>query len=434
MDIIFIFLLILANGFFAGAELAIVSARRGRIAQLIASGDRRALLVEKLQSDPHRFLATVQIGVTVVGSLAAAVGGVTAVKSLEPIIRQIPVHFIQDAASPIALGVVVCLISYFSLILGELVPKALALQYADQMALSVARPIDFLARAGAVAVTVLTASSRGILALLGIRGEDRSGFITKEEVSHIIAEGRESGVFSDTEQEFIQNIFDFTHTYVREVMVPRMRIIGLDLDLPRQDLLKTVIDNQYSRYPVFRGDVENVIGFIHSKDLLGRTVSDPEFSLESIIRPPVYAPEGQRVNDLLKELQRKRVHMAMVVDEYGGISGLVTTEDLLEELVGEIEDEHDVGEPRRVKSLADGSLLVDALISIGDLAELLGIHLADDLPYDTLAGLILSELGRFPSRGERLSWQGYTLICHEVKKTSIVRVRIKKEQVTPLSK
>jgi putative hemolysin len=148
--------------------------------------------------------------------------------------------------------------------------------------------------------------------------------------------------------------------------------------------------------------------------------------MEAIVRPPFYVPEGKRVNELLKEMQRKRIHMAMVVDEYGGISGLATTEDLLEELVGEIEDEHDVGEPRKVRRLPDGTLIVDALISIGDLADLLEIHLAEDLPYDTLAGLILDKLGRFPEKGEKLEWQGFLLTCEEVKQTSIVKVRIKK--------
>ncbi len=426
LDVIVIALLIAANGFFACSELAIISVRKSRIARFITEGEPRARIVERLQSDPHRFFATVQVGMTLVGSTASALGGAIAVESLKPLLQAVPVEFISHAATPIALAISVILVSYFLLVLGELVPKTLGLQYADHLSLAVAAPLDFLAKAGAVIVVVLTASSKSLLAAVGLKEEGRQAFITKEEVSHIIAEGRESGVFSATEQEFIQNIFDFTHTQVREVMVPRTRIVGLDLDLPREAIIKTVLENQYSRYPVFRGDIENLVGFIHGKDLLGKAVTEPGFDMEAIVRPPFYVPEGKRVNELLKEMQRKRIHMAMVVDEYGGISGLATTEDLLEELVGEIEDEHDVGEPRKVRRLADGTLIVDALISIGDLADLLGIQLAEDLPYDTLAGLILDKLGRFPEKGEKLEWQGFLLTCEEVKQTAIVKVRIKK--------
>jgi putative hemolysin len=208
------------------------------------------------------------------------------------------------------------------------------------------------------------------------------------------------------------------------VMVPRTRMVALDLDLPREEMVRFILENQYSRYPVYRESIEQLVGFIHGKDFLGRVVTDAGFDIASIVRPPFYVPEGKKVNDLLKEMQRKRVHMALVVDEYGGLSGLVTTEDLLEELVGEIEDEHDVGEPKRIQHLPDGSFLVDALLPINDLEDLLHVVFEEDLPYDTLAGLILHLLGRFPERGEEVAWHDYLLVCEEVKKTAIVRVRI----------
>lgn len=419
-----IFLLIIGNGFFAGSELAIISARKSRIAQLVADGDPKAIIVEQLQDDPHRFLATVQVGVTLVGSLASAVGGATAVRYLKPLLAASPVAVVQQAAEPIALGIVVVLISYLSLVFGELVPKTLALQYADRMALHVAKPIRFMAQAAGIVVNILTFSNRMVLAMMGIKARGDQGFVTREDVQHIVAEGHEAGVFSSTENEFIRNIFDFTHTCVREVMVPRTRIVALDLGLPSEELVRTVVDNKYSRYPVYRGSIENVAGFIHGKDMLGGIVSNPSFDIESIIRPTFYVPEGKMVNDLLKEMQRKCIHMALVVDEYGGISGLATTEDLLEELVGEIEDEHDIEEPGSIQRLSDGSLLVDALFSIGDLAENLGIKLDEDAPYDTLAGLILDRLGRFPEKGERVEWDRFTLVCEEVKKTAVVKVRI----------
>lgn len=432
LELLLIFVLIIINGFFSCSEFAIISIRKSRVAQLVEEGDQRAKTVEELQQDPHRLLAIVQIGVTVVGSTASAVGGIIAVEHLRPALRLSPVALISNAAEPIAVTIVVALVSYFSLILGELVPKTIGLQYADTMALRVAGPIRFLERLCGVVVSFLTISSKTVLRLFRIKGEERA-FITREEVQLIVAEGHESGVFSASEHEYIKNIFDFTHTAVREVMVPRTRIAALDIDWQREEMLRFILENQYSRYPVFSESIEKIVGFIHGKDFLGRMVNDPDFAIEAIIRPPFYVPEGKKVNELLKEMQRKRIHMALVVDEYGGISGLATTEDLLEELVGEIEDEHDVGEPRRVQKLADGSLIVDALISLNDLEDLLEIKLGEDLQYDTLAGLILDQLGRFPERGESVTWQGFRFICEEVKTTAIVRVRISKlvEEMTP---
>ena len=430
LELLFVFVLILANGFFAGSELAIISARKSRIAQLVANGDENAMIVESLQDDPHRFLATVQVGVTVVGSLASAVGGAAAVQYLKPVLLSFPLEFVRHAAEPLAIGVVVVFISYLSLIFGELVPKTVGLQYADTMALRVAKTLRFLSRVGSVAVSFLTMSNRAVLYLLRIKTEGGQAFVTREEVQHIVQEGHETGVFSAAEREYIDNIFDFTHTSVREVMVPRTRIVGIDLESPRDEMLKTVLENRFSRYPVYRDSIENILGFIHGKDFLGRMVSDPDFDMEAIVRPPFFVPESKKVNELLKEMQRKRTHMAMVVDEYGGFGGLVTTEDLLEELVGEIEDEHDVGEPRRVQRLADGSMVVDAQMSLSDLAGFLDIKKEEDLHYDSLAGLILDRLGRVPEQGERLEVDGLVLVCQEVTKTAILKVRIVVADVT----
>lgn len=422
LELLVIAILIILNGFFACSEFAIISIRKSRVAQLVAAGDDRAKIIEELQKDPHRLLAIVQIGVTVVGSTASAVGGIIAAEHLKPLLLQSSYQLLRNIAEPLAISIVVIIVSYLSLIIGELVPKTIGLQYADTMALHIAKPLNFLARISTVAVSFLTVSSKTVLSLLRIRVEGRA-FITREEVQHIVAEGHETGVFSAAETEYIRNIFDFTHTSVREVMVPRTRMAALDLDMPRREIIQFVMDNEYSRYPVYRGSIENISGVIHSKDFLGRVVSEPDFDIATIIRPPFFVPEGKMVNDLLKEMQRKRSHMALVVDEYGGLSGLATTEDLLEELVGEIEDEHDI-EPGRVQKMPDGSIMVDALISINDIEDLLGIKLPLDTPYDTLAGLILDQLGRFPEKGERVEWDIYTLVCEEVKKTSIVKVRI----------
>jgi len=426
LELLLIVVLITIHGFFSLAEFAIISIRKSRVAHLVAEGDERAVVVEQLQKDPNRLLATVQIGITIVGSTASAVGGILAVEHLKPLLAASPYPLLSGYAEPVAVTLMVALVSYLLLILGELAPKSLGLRYADTLALRVARPVALFARFAGIVVSLLTFSCGIVFSLLRIKGERRTTFITREEVQQMVAEGHETGVFSAAEREYIKNIFDFTHTAVREVMVPRTRMVALNLDLPLAEMVKSVTDNMYSRYPVFRGDIEDIAGFVHGKDLLGRLVGNPDFDITDIIRPPHYVPEGKKVNELLQEMQRMKIHMALVVDEYGGISGLVTTEDLLEELVGEIEDEHDAEEPSRLLALPDGSILADALISIYDLEGPLGVTFSHDLPYDTVAGLVLDTLGRFPRKGEQVSWQGYVITCEEVTRTGIVRVRIEK--------
>jgi putative hemolysin len=239
-----------------------------------------------------------------------------------------------------------------------------------------------------------------------------------------VAEGRETGGVTPSEQEFIRNVFEFSNTQVREVMVPRPRVVPLDLEQSREQILKIVVESQYSRFPVYRGEIDNVVGFIHGKDLLCQAVQTPDFDLESLLRPPLFVPESKKVNELLREMQHGHIHMAMVVDEYGALSGVVTTEDLLEELVGEIEDEHDLDEPKRVQLLKEGSYLVDALLPLNDLEDLLGVRFPEKMPFETLAGLILFELGHFPVEGERVAWGDFLLTCAKVKPTAIRKVKI----------
>jgi len=423
LEMLVIFLMILLNGFFACSEFAIVSIRKSRIAQLLSNGDSRAAVIEELQQDPHRVLAVIQIGVTVAGSLASTVGGIIAIEHIKPLLIELPWPVVRKAAEPIAVMAVVITVSYVSLIIGELVPKAIGLQYADSIALHVARPINLLSRIFALAVSLLTISSKTVMRLLGIESQ-RETFITREEVQHVVSEGGDVGVISPAEKEYIRNVFEFTHTCVREVMVPRTRIVGIELSAPREDVVRLVLENMYSRYPVYRGEIEDIAGVVHGKDLLGRLVAGETFDICAIMKQPVFVPESKKVNDLLAEMQRSQQQMALVVDEYGGLSGLVTSEDLIEELLGEIRDEHDAGEAGDIIRLPGGIMLVDGLLSVFDLAEHLGLKPDDDAPYDTVAGLILHELGRFPLRGESVVWQGLRFVCEEVTRTAILRVRI----------
>jgi len=427
-----IFILIIINGFFAAAELAVLSSRRSKISSIAATGDKKAKLVEQVQKEPHSFLATIQIGVTVVGSLASALGGSAAIQYLRPLLQSVPAPFISNAAEPLSIAIVVVLISYLFLVFGELAPKTIGLQYPEKIALNVVRPIHFISLAATIIVRFLTFSNRAALRLLRIKPKDGQAFVTREEVQQVLSEGSETGALTETEHTYIENVFEFSHTTVREVMVPRTRIVAIDRELPSDEIVRVVHENMYSRYPVFKDDMDHVIGFVHTKDILiGNLCSGREIDLAKIMRTPLFVPEGKKVSSLLREMQKKRIQMALVVDEYGIMSGLVTTEDLLEELVGEIEDEHDVGETRRVQKLPDGSMMVDALLPVNEMEEHLGIAVEEGLPFDTLAGLILDRFGRFPQKGEQVEWRDYILTCEEVTETAILKVKISRHAEPP---
>jgi putative hemolysin len=425
VETVFITALILLNGFFAGAEIALISARRSRIQQLVAGGDSRAQRVAAMQGDPDRFLATVQIGVTFVGTLASAVGGAASVRVLSPLIREIPITGIQGVAEPIALAVVVLAITYFSLIVGELVPKSLALRHAVPFAMWVAGPIDRLGRASGLLVRLLTSSNRGVLRLLGQRGAEERAFVSEEELKHMLQEGRDQGVFDQTEQELIHSVFEFTEASAKEVMIPRPRIQAIDVEMSPEQVLSYIIETGKSRYPVYRDSLDEVLGILYDKDLFRLLAEKRPIILSEILRPVFFAPETARISHLLKEMQRRRMPMALVVDEYGGVEGLLTFEDLIEEIVGEIQDEAD-REQRPVQRLRDGSYLVDASISIRDLVEQHQISLPESTEYETLAGFVLAQLQGIPRGGETLTYQDWRLTIADMEGRRVARVRVER--------
>jgi len=425
LEAVFVGALILLNGFFAGAEIALISARRSRIQQLAAEGDGRAQRVAALQEDPDRFLATVQVGVTFVATLASAVGGAAAVRVLSPLIRQIPVAGLRAAAEPIALAAVVVVLAYAMLIVGELVPKSLALRHAVPLAMWVAGPIDRLARLTSLLVRFLTASNRFVLRLLGQKGAEERAFVSEEEVKHMLREGRAQGVFDQTEQELIHSVFEFTEASVKEVMIPKPRIQAIDIETPMEQVLAYIIETGKSRYPVYRNTLDEVLGILYDKDLFRLLAEKKPIVLTEILRPAFFAPETTQVSRLLKQMQKRRMPMALVVDEYGGVEGLVTFEDLIEEIVGEIRDEAD-REPQPVERLRDGSYLVDASISIRDLAEQHDLTFPESPEYETLAGFILAQLQRIPRGGEIVTQRDWRLTIVDMDGRRIARVKVER--------
>ncbi len=424
IEALVILCLIAINGFFSSAEIAIISSKRSVIEKLAKDGNHSAVLVTRMKDEPERFLATVQIGVTVVATLASVIGGVTASEFLEPVFLSIRSKPVQHLAEFLAVGTVVILISYVTLILGELVPKSLALRYAERMACFTAKPIDLLSRMSRYPVRLLTLSSGAVLKAFGVKGMEKKVFISEEEIKYFIKEGKATGIFEETEAALLHGVFEFADTTVREVMVPKHKFSAIDVDMAPQEVLKFISYSGFSRYPVYRENRENVIGVLFNKDVFRAMERGAPFTVKDLIRPPYFVPNSVMISRLMREMQRRKVHMAIVVDEHGEVDGLVTIEDILEEIVGEIEDEYDVEKGGLVERLRDGSMLIDASASLRDLVDV-GIVIDEETEeYHTLAGFMLSRLQRIPRGGEFVIYKNMRLTVVDVEQNRIVKVKV----------
>ncbi len=425
VELITIAALILLNGFFACAELAIVNTRRSRIKQLVEAKNAQARLVQGFQEDSERFLATIQIGVTVAGSTAAALGGVVAIDHLKPVLEALPLDFMHAVGEPVAVVIVVLIISYFSLVLGELVPKILALKNPERLALLAARPLEWFARVAAWGIRPLALSSRGVLRVLGKAAQGEKVFISAEEINLLMQEGREKGVFDRTEQELIHSVFEFTDMSVKEVMIPRPKMCAIEIDTPTPDLLKYIDENKFSRYPVYRKGLNDLQGILYQKDLLSQVAAGKPLNLKDLLHPVYYVPEAMKVSVLLKEMQRRRIHMAIVVNEYGSVEGLVTLEDLIEEIVGEIQDEYDT-EEKPVERLKDGAILVDASMPVKDLVSEYGLPIPPSPDYETLGGFITYQIQGLPRGGEVFYHGDYKFTVVDLGDRRVSKVKVER--------
>jgi putative hemolysin len=419
VELILILLAILLNGFFAASEIALVSARISRLASLRSAG---AALAMQLKESPETFLATVQIGITLVATLASAVGGATAVDALSPVLRELG---LGQAAQPLALGLVVVALTYLSLVLGELAPKAIARRDPERLAVFVARPIHGLSRASAGLVRLLTGSTNAVLRLLGLGTAMESPFTSEEDVRYLVREGAAKGIFEKTEEQLVHNVFEFADTTVREVMVPRPNIRGIDVVTPPDEVPRLVASIGHSRIPVYRDDINHPIGILWLRDLLQAIANGRTPELIELIHATVFVPETTKISAVLRQFQRQREHLGLVVDEYGGVVGLITVEDILEEIVG------DIGEPGlsdvtpSVARLADGALVVDGLASIGDIRTA-GVPVEDSLEYTTAAGFVITMLGAIPGAGSSVTSGGHRWTVVDVDGPRVRKIRIER--------
>jgi putative hemolysin len=399
-EIFLILFLLIFNGIFAASEISVVTLRRSRLKQLIEQGKQNADIVEKLKDNPDRFLATIQVGITLIGSLASAVAGAYAVKNIKPFIESLPFSFLKISAEPISITLVVILVTYFSVVLGELIPKSIGLAYPDWVSLRTAKFIDRFSKLSSLLIKILTFSTNLVLKPFGLKAFSERGFISQEELKLLIEEGEEKGIFEPEERQLISSAFSFAEITVKEIMTPAPQMVTVSIYMSIEEIKEIIIDEQFSRYPVIGKDLNDIRGILYAKDFYKLIYKQPngKFDIKKILKPPMFVPETMKINILLNEMQKKRVHMAIVVDEYGVVTGLVTLEDILEELVGEIRDEYDIEMP--VITLPDGSMIIDATISIRDLKEDYGIEIEESEEYETLGGFILTSLQRIPKVGD----------------------------------
>ena len=418
-----IVVMLLGNGLFSGSEIAIISARRSKIDRMAEQGSRAARRVQELQDNMDRFLATVQIGVTVFGTLAGVLGGFLASRYFEPELASWPLARFVPAAvvgsAVVGLGIV-----YVELVLGELVPKALALRYTERIALIVSAPFLMMFRWSRWIVELLAASTHLVLRVFGVRETGPRTFVSEEEIKHLVKEGRQQGVLDQTEMEFIHSVFEFNDMAVRKVMVPRPKVFALDADTPPTEVGGLIVESGFSRIPAYEGSLDNVIGVVYVKDALRLLEKRQPVVIRKILHPVHLVPETKKVGELLKELQKRRSHLAMVVDEHGSLSGLVTLEDLIEQIVGEIQDEYD-WEERPIERLRDGSIVVEGTVPASQLRLEHGIPLPEG-EFATVAGFMLERLGRVPKGGEVVQDGSYRFTVVDIEKNRISRVKIEK--------
>ena len=410
LQLLVVLVLVAIEGVFVAAEIALVTLRHSRIDQLIDEGHRNARRVKRLVNDPARFLAVAQIGVTFVGFLASAYAAVNLADRLAESFKDVPV--LQNAAAGIALLIITILLSCFTIVFGELVPKTLALAYPDRVALTLSGPLDLVGHIFAPLVNLLTWLTRKIAGGFGA-GVARQAQINTEELKLIVERGGETGVLEAEEEQMISAVIELGEHRVHEIMVPRTDMTALPVTATIDEAIDAFIREGHSRIPVFKETIDEVVGVLYAKDLLPFLKGGQKPDLRKLLRTPLFVPESMLVDDLLHKIQRRKVHLAIVLDEYGGTAGMVTIEDLLEEIVGDIQDEYDVEEPLTVR-LSDDEARVDGRASLEDLAELFDVELdalEDADEYDTVGGLIYHRIGGVPKPGDRvdLPGQGLTL-------------------------
>ena len=420
-------ILIVLNAFFAASEIALISLNDNKIRYMADGGDKKAKLLKNLLSEPSRFLATIQIGITLAGFLASAFASES---FADPLVK-----FLLAAGIPIpevwlktaAVFVITLILSYFTLVLGELVPKRLAMKKAESIAMFAAKPLHALSIITAPFVKLLTASTNFFVKLFGVDPHAEEEHVTEEEIRMMVDVGEEKGTIHETEKEMINNIFEFNNKTVSDIMTHRTDIAALSVDASLSSVTSFINSEKYSRIPVYEDSIDNIIGVMHSKYLIQYLTNDNDkanFNLKDMIKQPYFVPASKRTDELFKELQRNKTHLAIIIDEYGGTAGIVTLEDLIEEIVGNIFDEDD-DEERDMEKIDDNTFVIKGYVSLDVVQEALGVNLPTD-DYETLSGFIIGHTGRIPEKGDESTIEFNELVfkIEEVEEKKISKVKV----------
>lgn len=409
IEFLVVFLLICLNGLLAGSELAMVSARPSRLEQRAEEGSAGAVTALRLHAEPDRFLSTVQIGITLIGVGTGALGGATLSDPVGDVIAFVP-GIGDQAGDRIAVAVVVIVITYLSLVVGELVPKRVALQQAERVSILMARPLSVMSRVTAPVVTVLAKSSDVVLRLIGQHGANEQP-VSAEEVHHLLREGREAGVFEHAETRMVEGIFDIGDRAAGELMTPRHRVVFLDVTDSSEANRQLMHATSHSHYPVCEGSTDNVIGIVSARGLWAQALRDEPFDLKAAMDEPHFVPEIAPVLDVIEQMRKNGTRDSMVVDEYGGIAGLITLDDVLSDVVGELDEVTNTGIKGSTQR-EDGSWLLDGNFPAHEARELLKIRELpgeEDGHFETMGGFVMDQLGHIPGAGEHVEAEGYRI-------------------------
>ncbi len=427
--LVLLFILILVNAFFAMSEMAVITLNDKKIKAMADDGHKGAKRIVKLTSNPSGFLSTIQVGVTLAGFLTSASAAESFSEPLARVLNGWAPAISVSVWQGVSLVLVTLAISYFSLVLGELVPKRIAMQAAEKISFTVAPMLLFVKSLLKPVVWFLTVSTNIVVRLLGFDPNANEENVTEEEIRMMVDAGEEKGVIEETQKEMINNIFEFDDIVAADVMTHRTEIEAVEIHDSINDIVKLAIDEGYSRIPVYKEELDNIVGILYVKDLLKYVGNDvpKSFKIQSIMRKAVFVPESKKCGDLFDEMTEQKLKMVLVVDEYGGVAGLVTVEDLLESIVGNMQDEYD-DEEEEIEQKNDGTFILEGTSDIDELSETLGIDFPEG-EYDTVGGFIMSELGRIPTEEEsaEVKYGGYIFKVVEMDERRISKVTAEKD-------
>lgn len=431
INIFVIIFLLFVNGFFVSAEFALVKVRKTRLEQLVNEGNKQAEVALKLIGNMNKMLAAAQLGVTIASIALGWVADDTLAKLLEPIIEYLPFAHSDVAAHAIALPAAFLLVTYFHVLLGEQLPKCIALKHTDSIALIISTPMDMFMAIMKPFVWMLQVSGDYLLKIFHADTADASLVHSTEELDMLVDASYNEGVLNETEAEMLHNMFKFSDLMAKQVMIPRTDMICVSDDISYDDLNKLALENGYTRYPVYeKENIDKIIGFVHVKDLYSIALTKEEYSIKALIRPLILIPETMTLDNLMKEFKKLHIQMAVVVDEFGGTAGLITLEDVLEEIIGEVQDEFDEEEVVNIEEIGENTYLANGMMRLDELVEYFGMNdeeLKEEDDVDTIAGLVVKLLGRIAEIGDSVSYKCLSFTVKEVDGARITQLEIVKE-------